>query len=451
MANIDQRSTVVVGAGLAGLVAANEWRDAGEPVIVIERDPYVGGMARSIRHDGFTFDLGPHFVFAKTRWHDLLFEPHEFVQFAPKIWMVIDDTWYRYPFSLGSIFKVPLRVQLDFLRTRLFGSRGARYNPRSFAGLMSGIWGSGLFEFFFRPYLTRKMGNTDLAESLHSDWWAMTEHDRGIVARAPVQPAVKGSGLRRIGSTLARAYRGVAYAFRPTLHDYPRGGFGQFAERLSDRFIANGGDLRLSTGIDEIVVKQNRVVSVIADGVAVPVDRLIWTGSPVQLANLLGIEPLTLPTLHAIIYFVEFDRAYPRPGTEVRPIFDGAAFYRSYFLEMISESLVPKGRSGLVAESSTMSLDNLQHASETYENVIDTCVRLGLCPDRSAITHVSHVAIPHCYPIYPLDYEEQLRAFYERLARFENIILAGRNARFQYVNSHQAMLQGMRTREDRLF
>ena len=72
MAKNDQRSTVVVGAGLAGLVAANEWRDAEESVIVIERDPHVGGMARSIRHNGFTFDLGPHFVFAKTKWHDLL-------------------------------------------------------------------------------------------------------------------------------------------------------------------------------------------------------------------------------------------------------------------------------------------------------------------------------------------------------------------------------------------
>ncbi|MER7986156.1 NAD(P)/FAD-dependent oxidoreductase [Streptomyces noursei] len=58
-------STIVIGAGLAGLAAAHKLQDSGEEVIVLEAQPHVGGRTRTVRgrfrHDQ-PADLGASFI-----------------------------------------------------------------------------------------------------------------------------------------------------------------------------------------------------------------------------------------------------------------------------------------------------------------------------------------------------------------------------------------------------
>ena len=53
-------SVIILGAGLAGLAAAFALNRAGCPVRVLERDPGIGGLARTVEHQGYRFDLGGH-------------------------------------------------------------------------------------------------------------------------------------------------------------------------------------------------------------------------------------------------------------------------------------------------------------------------------------------------------------------------------------------------------
>jgi phytoene dehydrogenase-like protein len=59
----DSTSVAVVGAGLAGLVAARRLADAGADVAVFERRETVGGRVRTHRADGFTIDRGFQVLF----------------------------------------------------------------------------------------------------------------------------------------------------------------------------------------------------------------------------------------------------------------------------------------------------------------------------------------------------------------------------------------------------
>ncbi|MFZ0624975.1 MAG: NAD(P)-binding protein, partial [Acidimicrobiia bacterium] len=53
----------IIGAGLAGLVAADELKRSGTEVEVYEAGPQVGGLGRSFHdEDGFTMDFGAHFI-----------------------------------------------------------------------------------------------------------------------------------------------------------------------------------------------------------------------------------------------------------------------------------------------------------------------------------------------------------------------------------------------------
>ena len=56
----------IIGAGPAGLTAAYLLTKAGYSVIVIEKDPvYVGGISRTVEHEGFRFDIGGQRLFSK--------------------------------------------------------------------------------------------------------------------------------------------------------------------------------------------------------------------------------------------------------------------------------------------------------------------------------------------------------------------------------------------------
>lgn len=61
------KPVVVVGAGWAGLAAAVELSARGLPVTLLEAAPMAGGRARSVRHDGRTFDNGQHLLLGAYR------------------------------------------------------------------------------------------------------------------------------------------------------------------------------------------------------------------------------------------------------------------------------------------------------------------------------------------------------------------------------------------------
>src|SRR3546814_5328225 len=58
----------IIGAGPAGLTAAYLLAKQGYRVTVIEKDPhYVGGISRTVEHEGFRFDIGGHRFFSKSQ------------------------------------------------------------------------------------------------------------------------------------------------------------------------------------------------------------------------------------------------------------------------------------------------------------------------------------------------------------------------------------------------
>ena len=67
---MSEGQNVVLGGGLAGLMAAMTLQQAGEPDwIVLEQGDRAGGHASSVARDGYVFDYGPHILFtADPRW-----------------------------------------------------------------------------------------------------------------------------------------------------------------------------------------------------------------------------------------------------------------------------------------------------------------------------------------------------------------------------------------------
>lgn len=59
------KSVSILGAGLAGMAAAQRGRELGYQVEIYEKNSYVGGHASSYEKDGFIFDQGGHISFTR--------------------------------------------------------------------------------------------------------------------------------------------------------------------------------------------------------------------------------------------------------------------------------------------------------------------------------------------------------------------------------------------------
>ena len=60
-----QDSTIILGAGPAGLTAALELDRLEKNAVVLEQDDIVGGIARTVSYRGYRFDIGGHRFFTK--------------------------------------------------------------------------------------------------------------------------------------------------------------------------------------------------------------------------------------------------------------------------------------------------------------------------------------------------------------------------------------------------
>src|SRR5690349_22141130 len=71
------KPVVVLGGGPAGLTAGYLLAQQGRPVIVLEAEVQVGGIAKTEVRDGYRFDLGGHRFFTKATevddlWHEVM-------------------------------------------------------------------------------------------------------------------------------------------------------------------------------------------------------------------------------------------------------------------------------------------------------------------------------------------------------------------------------------------
>ena len=106
---------LILGAGLAGLSAA--WHLDGQDRLVVERAPEVGGLCRSIRERGFTFDYTGHLLHLRDptiRDWALELLPDGYVDLHRSAWIHSYGKLTPYPFQANTA-GLPLDVRLECL------------------------------------------------------------------------------------------------------------------------------------------------------------------------------------------------------------------------------------------------------------------------------------------------------------------------------------------------
>jgi protoporphyrinogen oxidase len=154
---------LIIGAGPAGLTAGYLLSKAGKHVVVLDRDPaYVGGIARTVNHNGFLLDVGSHRFFSKSNevnrlWDELL--PGDMLTCSRQSRIYYCGKFYSYPLKAFEAFlNLGIAVSTACLASYVWARLTPIERPRSFHDWMRNQFGEKLFSIFFRTYTEKVWG-----------------------------------------------------------------------------------------------------------------------------------------------------------------------------------------------------------------------------------------------------------------------------------------------------
>jgi protoporphyrinogen oxidase len=431
--------TAILGAGPAGLTAAYTLAQRGVAAEVFEADAVVGGLARTVVHDGFRFDLGGHRFFTKIAsidrlWSEMLGD--EFLTRPRLSRIYYGGKFFEYPLRakdvvarLGLLESV--RCLLSYVATML---RPAKQPPETFEEWVTSRFGKRLYETFFRSY-TQKVWGIPGSE-IRSQWAAQRIKDFSL---ATAVRAMLGLNRKHV-TTLIEEFK------------YPRLGPGQMWEAFRDAVEAAGIPVRLEHRCVAIHHSEGRVGSIVVrqggDERVMPVDSVISTmplnelihslDPPAPAAVLAAADQLRYRSLCLVALMTKQTEPFPDNWIYLHDPSVRAGRVQNF--GAWSAGMVVPGATCLGVEYFCFEGDDLweMHEDEAVELATRELGAVGLL-DPGLVSGGARVRVPRAYPIYDGGYEDAVALIRAYLASFSNLHTCGRNGLHRYNNQDHSM------------
>jgi len=193
--------TLILGGGLCGLTLARILTLQGKDVTVLEQEIRPGGLCRSQKTKGFTFDTGgSHIIFSRdievlSFIHDVLGENRAERVRNTKI--LYKGRYVKYPFenALSELPKEDCYTCLhEYIKTLIASEKGEYNSPQNFQEWIVQTFGRGIADAYLIPYNTKIWNYPPHLMSAH---WM-----EGRVPRPPGEDIIKSAvGIEPEGYT----------------------------------------------------------------------------------------------------------------------------------------------------------------------------------------------------------------------------------------------------------
>jgi protoporphyrinogen oxidase len=448
---------VVLGAGCAGLSAARRLRELGRPVLVLEAEDHVGGLAGGARLRGDVYEYGPH-IFHTTDAAVLAdvkaLMGAELLPYERTIRIKFLGAWFAFPLSIADVLlKLPLTTTVGAGLSFLWhASAGRLRRPASENSetVLRREYGEVLYRLFFRDYIQKVWGVPPAAFS--------PAFARERIPRFNILESLdKASAAlrRRFGPATVRT-EGFVEKVEGELYTTRRG-FSLICDRMAEALRRAGGEIRLGA----------RVVGLRRDGAratAVEVEtdgrrELIACSGVVNTLPLNEVARAFTPSLGAeveasaaslrfrAIVFVGLKVRRPRVLPASFVYFREHACNRVTDMSYFKLEVEPPGSTLLVAEIACDRSDPVwSDEALARELALADLEREGLIARTDVLESLVY-RTPCGQPMYTLGYEAALKTVLDAIEGLGNAATAGRQGRFAYVNTHVAMKMGWQAAE----
>jgi protoporphyrinogen oxidase len=459
----DEAPVVIAGAGPGGLTAAYQLTKRGLHPVVLEADPVVGGISRTVEREGWRFDLGGHRFFTKVPevealWHEILPEGHFLLR--PRMSRIFyKGKYYDYPLkAMNAVRNLGLWESILCGFSYIWARIRPPKHQENYEDWLVARFGWRLYRTFFKTYTERVWG-VEVSE-MPADWAA--QRIKNLDLRKAVINAILPKRNQKEITSLIEEFQ------------YPKYGPGMMWEVCAAKVEAAGGTVRLSSRLTKIHVADGRAQSVTY--VHHP-DRDI-DGSAVEAA----VE-VELPASHVISTMPMRELVHtitPPPPDEVLAAADGL-HYRDYLTVALvvpesrsfpdnwiyihapevevgriqnygswSPYLVKDGRTCLGLEYFVFEGDRLWEMAD--DDLIALATKelgvLGLV-EPGDVERGYVVRVPKAYPYYDFTYQANVQTIRKYLeTEAPNVHPIGRNGMHKYNNQDHSMYTAMLTVEN---
>ena len=424
------KSVVILGAGVAGLAAAWKLSEAGFAVTIVEKMDHIGGLAATFKWKNYELDLGPHKfytilpgvldVFKKLIGRDVLFQPK-----TSKIRLF--NQYLDYPVKIVDLLKKigpwrAFRFGMDYGLAQLKNSQ-----PANSEDYLRSKYGNYAFKNIFLPLSEKIWGH-------------------------PSQLDVSLAETRVPAPTIFQLITGMIFGTKGQKHVsadvfyYPRHGIGQMSRAMWDQAKKHGA--KLLTKTEPVSISANRVT--LSNKSVLRPDYIISTIHLKHLVSLLPSPPKVrraatgLKHRSLILVFLAFkkDRMFPQSWIffpESKYIFSRLSEQKTF-----SPYMIPKNQTVLIAEIPCEFNGDVWNQKNIVPKVVADLVAAEIIsPDEKPIDS-KIIKIGNCYPLYDLNYKQNLQTILDYLSTMKNFYTIGRPGLFFYDNTDHSLDMGLR-------
>jgi len=451
MTNLTKKDKIIIlGGGLTGLSAGYTLTKAGFGVKVFEGDSLVGGLSKTIGHNGFRFDLGGHRFFTKDEKINNFVKElmgGELISVPRKSKIYMRGKYFDYPLKpLNAIFGLGLATTLNIIadygieKIKRLIKRPA---PVSLEDWVVGNFGRKMYEIYFKEYSEKVWGLE--CSRISADWVAKR------ISGMSLARAVKSAFFKRTGRDM------------PSLVDrflYPELGIGRISDKLKENIEAGNGSVLTDARIERInhwdfkieSITINSHGQIIAEnGVefisSIPITRLVKMLNPAPPEKILTAAA-KLRFRDLLLVAVMINRKRVTDQTWIYIPEQRIPFGRLHEPTNWSEKMAPEGQTVIVAEFFSFRADAIwaKNDEELEAITVENLDNMGFIKKNEVIDRVV-VRVPNAYPLFEVGYKELCDEMYDYLDRFKNLHIAGRSGMFRYYNMDHAIESGIETAE----
>ena len=497
------RTAIIIGAGPAGLTAAFELLERSDvKPIVFEASEEIGGLARTVRHNGNRMDIGGHRFFSKSDrvmdwWVKILplqaatngASPELQISYQRQSRSLTLPSDGADPEEADQVMLVRERVSRILFRRRLFAYPislswetlrnlgaveamliglsyvGGRLRPRrrerSLEDFFVNRFGQRLYRTFFKDYTEKVWGVP--CEAIPADWGAQRVKSLSV-ARALLH-AIRSRITPDSSVEQKDAETSLIERFL-----YPKLGPGQMWERVARLVRDKGGEVHLGRRAVRIRTEGKRVTAVefrdpASGATEVHTGDYFFSTMPIQelVAGLDAAVPESIRRIAEGLIYRDFItvgllvkklriQGLARHGQPDGLVPDNWIYVQEPDVRIGRLQIFNNWSPALVRDPDTVWLgleyfcdqgDELWEKSDAdfIRFAIDELAKVDVI-DAADVLDSTIIRVPKTYPAYFGSYDrfEELRAY---LDGFENLFLVGRNGMHRYNNQDHSMLTAM--------